>query len=103
MQKPAFKEIIEGKTDKKIDISVHVQTNPGAKGVNNTAFYFKTKVNYHFIVVNNATEGLGVKTIAAKDVKTLTYLDYLSFDPEPLDKCPDTLEDLLSIPVKTRK
>lgn len=97
-----LKELIETKSDQKIEVSTHIRIYPGAKTRNTTAFYFKTKTNYHFVVVNEKTLQLEVKTVAAKDKENNTYTDYLSFGPEPLDKCPDTLDELKSIPVKRK-
>jgi hypothetical protein len=98
---PVPNEMAEVKIDKKIDISVHIQRDPGATQRNSTAFYFKTATDYYFIVANE--EALEVKTFAAKDVNERTYLNYLFFSPDPLDKCPGTEEELKRFPLKIQK
>lgn len=75
--------------DRKIKPIVNVRQFPGDTGLsNNTAFYFKTEKNYHFVVVNEAALRLDVKTVPASKHNNSTYRDYLTFGPTPLNDCP---------------
>lgn len=79
----------ESKMDQKIKPIVNVRKYPGpTKSVNNTAFYFKTEKNYHFVTVNEKTLHLEVKSISVGNKTNNSYTQYLSFGPEELDHCP---------------
>lgn len=83
-----------GKADQKIKPVVSVRTYPGPTStVNDTAFYFKTEKNYHFVTVNEKTLRLEVKSIPVAKKTKETYKNYLSFGPQPQKSCPRIPEE----------
>lgn len=77
------------KTEQKIKPIVNSRTFPGpTQTVNDTAFYFKTEKNYHFIAVNDKTLSLEIKTIPVGKKTKDTYRAYLSFGPRVQKSCP---------------
>ena len=79
----------QGTDDRKIKPIVNVRQFRGDAGLtNNTAFYFKTEKNYHFVTVNEETLHLDVKTVPASKHDNSTYRNYLTFGPTPLNDCP---------------
>lgn len=79
-----------GKTEQKIKpiVTVRKFPDPTPGTENNTAFYFKTEKNYHFVTVNDKTLRLGIKSIPVGKKTKDSYRDYLSFGPHVQDKCP---------------
>lgn len=89
-------KVNEGMTEQKIKPIVHVRTNPDpTKITNDTAFYFKTEKNYHFVAVNETTLRLEVKSVPVAKKTKDTYNKYLSFNarPQPEGRCPRSLEN----------
>ena len=70
-----------GGSGKKIKPIVNVRKFPGTRSRNNTAFYFKTEKNYHFVVVNEKTLHLEVHMVPVARKTKETYRQYLSFGP----------------------
>ena len=77
-----------GDSERKIKPIVNVRHYLGAKGMNNTAFYFKTDKNYYFVTVMKDHIHLGVEKVPKSARTDDTYVHYLTFAPTPLDKCP---------------
>ena len=96
--------INEGRTDQKLKPVVNVRTFPGPTNTeNDTAFYFKTEKNYHFVTVNEKTLRLEVKSIPVAKKTKYTYREYLSFGPQPQKSCPRIPEEAVDTarPTKT--
>jgi hypothetical protein len=78
----------KGQTEQKIKPVVNVRQYPGSQTFNNTAFYFKTEKNYHFVTVNETTLRLEVKTIPKSQKTQDTYTKYLTFGAKIQPQCP---------------
>ncbi len=77
-----------GSSDRKIKPIINVRHYIGAKGKNNTAFYFKTDKNYYFVTVLKDQIHLGIEKVAVTAHNEATYTHYLTFAPMPLENCP---------------
>lgn len=95
-------KVNEGTTDQKIKPIVNVRTFPDpTKIINDTAFYFKTEKNYHFVAVNEKTLRLEVQSVPVASKTKDTYTKYLSFSQrrQPEGSCPREEIDA-SLPMK---
>lgn len=97
-------KVNKGKTDQKIKPIVIVRTDPNPKKImNDTAFYFKTEKNYHFVAVNEKTLRLEVKSVPVSQKTEDSYMEYLSFGPEPQDSCPRIPEEQVDAPLHMKR
>lgn len=79
---------------RKLKPIINVRSFSDAKGVNNTAFYFKTEKDYYFVSLKEDKVHLGVKKVPASTHTNDSYRHYLVFGPRYLNQCPSCLEEV---------